>query len=62
MTVIGSCPQVGSGEIRVRPEGPTLEALQITRRSLKHLPNQPHEQALSWRLGQLLRPDPAALD
>jgi hypothetical protein len=38
-----------TGQIRVKPEGPTFEALQIIRRSLQHLPNQPHEQALRWR-------------
>jgi hypothetical protein len=38
-----------SGELHVRNEGPTPEALQITRRSLQHLPKQPHEEALGWR-------------
>ena len=50
-----------SGEIRVKPEGTTQEALQITRRSLQHLPKQPHKDALEWRWAQEVRVSPRAL-
>ncbi|HET6520055.1 MAG TPA: HNH endonuclease signature motif containing protein [Geminicoccaceae bacterium] len=39
---------VGYG-IRVRPGGPSAEALGITRPSLRHLARRPHEEAVRWR-------------
>jgi hypothetical protein len=35
-------------KLRVRPDGPGLSELAITRSSLRHLPNQPHPVALEW--------------